>query len=228
MTVPADGVGFVTFKLNLTLSRFVTEQMSRLTDLPVYRRQESSVDQPHALARRLRAATVQDVLREYEAGTTSAELADRYGVSRTGLKNLLHSQGAAVRSPRGLSYRRQESGVDLPYALAKRLGVAVVQEIVGCYEAGATAAVLADRYGVSRTGITNLLDSQGAAVRRRCGLSPTDVDLAERLYAAGWLLREIGVELGFSRDAVRRALQRRGTVMRSGYGSANRSKRVQR
>jgi hypothetical protein len=54
------------------------------------------------------------------------------------------------------------------------------------------------------------------------------VELAERLYASGWLLREIGVELGFSRDAVRRALLQRGVVMRSGYGSANRSKRAQR
>jgi hypothetical protein len=43
--------------------------------------------------------------------------------------------------------------------------------------------------------------------------------------ASGWLLREIGAELGFSRDAVRRALLHRGVVMRSGYGSANRSKR---
>jgi hypothetical protein len=69
---------------------------------------------------------------------------------------------------------------------------------------------------------------RGAAVRSRCKLSPTEVDLAERLYAAGWLLREIGVELAFSRDAVRRALLQRGVVMRSGYGSANRSKRAER
>jgi hypothetical protein len=100
-------VGLVTFKLNLALSGFVTEQMPRISELPVY--------------------------------------------------------------------RRQESGVDRPYALSKRLGMAVVQELVGCYEAGATSADLADRYGVSRTGLTNLLHAQGAAVRRRCGLSPTDV-----------------------------------------------------
>jgi hypothetical protein len=126
------------------------------------------------------------------------------------------------------AYRQQESGVDRPYALAKRLGVAVVREIVQVYEAGATAAELAERYGVSRSGITNLLHSQEAAVRSPRGLSPTDSDLAEQLYADGWLLREIGAELGFSRDAVRRALLQRGVVMRSGYGSANRGKRAQR
>ena len=153
-------VGLVTFKLNFSLSRFVTEQMSRLSELPAYHSQESTVDLPYALARRLGAVVVQDILRDYEAGTTAAELAERYGVSRTGLTNLLHSKGAAVR--------------------------------------------------------------------RRCGLSSTDVDVVERLYAAGWLLQEIGVELGFSRDAVRRALLQRGVVMRSGYGSANRSKRAQR
>jgi hypothetical protein len=125
-------------------------------------------------------------------------------------------------------YRRQESRADLPYALTKRLGVAVVQEIVQVYEAGSTTAELAERYSVSRTGVMNLLHSQEAAVRSPRGLGRTDVDVAERLYAAGWLLREIGVELGFSRDAVRRALLQRGVVMRSGYGSANRSKRAQR
>ena len=125
-------------------------------------------------------------------------------------------------------YRRQESRADRPYALAKRLGAAVVQEIVRVYGAGATAAELAGRYDVSRTGLTNLLQSHGAAVRRPRGLGAADVDVAGRLYAEGWLLREIGAELGFSRDAVRRALLQRGVVMRSGYGSANRSKRAQR
>jgi hypothetical protein len=153
-------VGLVTFKLNLPLSRFVAEQMSRMSELPLY--------------------------------------------------------------------RRQESRADLPYALAKRLGVAAVQDILGNYEAGATAAELAERYSVSRTGLTNLLHSQGAAVRSPRGLGRTDVDVAELLYAEGWLLREIGAELGFSRDAVRRTLLQRGVVMRSGYGSANRSKRAQR
>jgi hypothetical protein len=145
-------VGLVTFKLNLVLSRFVTEQVLRLSELPVYRRQEAGVDQPYALVRRLGAAVVEDVLRRYEAGATAAELAGRYGVSRTGIQNMLHAQGATIRTPRELS--------------------------------------------------------------------STDVKVAERLYAAGWLLREIGVELGFSRDAVRRALLQRGVVMRSGCGSA--------
>jgi hypothetical protein len=152
-------VGLVTFKLNLPLSRFVTEQISRMSELPVYRRPETSVDPPYALARRLGWAVIQDVLRHYEAGATAADLAEQYGVSRTGLTNLLHAQGAVVRIPRGLKH--------------------------------------------------------------------TDVDLAERLYAAGWLLREIGAELGFNRDAVRRALLERGVVMRTGHGSANRSRRVQ-
>jgi hypothetical protein len=165
MTVPADSVGLtsvrlVTFNLNSALSRFVTEQMSRLPELPVHRREVSSVDRPYALARRLGAVVIQEIVRCYESGASAAELAERYGVCHTGLKNRLHAQGAAVRSPRGLS--------------------------------------------------------------------SADVNLAERLYAAGWLLREIGAELRFSRDAVRRALLQRGVVMRSGYGSGNRSKRSQR
>jgi hypothetical protein len=123
-------------------------------------------------------------------------------------------------------YRRQESSVDLPRALSKRLGVAVVQEIVGCYEAGATAAELAEQHGVSHPGLKNLLHSQGAAVRTPRGLSSPDVDLAEQLRPTVGYLREIGVELGFSRDAVRRALLQRGVVLRSGYASADRSERT--
>jgi hypothetical protein len=82
-------------------------------------------------------------------------------------------------------YRQQESGVDRPYALTKRLGAAAVQEIVRVYEAGTAAAELAEPYGVSPTGLTNLLHSQGAAVRRPRGLGAADVDMARRLYAEG-------------------------------------------
>jgi hypothetical protein len=39
-------------------------------EFPVYRRQESSVDRPYALAKRPGATVVQDLVRYYEAGTT--------------------------------------------------------------------------------------------------------------------------------------------------------------
>ena len=96
-------VGLVAFKMNMSLSRFVTEQMSIVSGLPVFRQQKSRVDEPYALASRLGFAVVQEIIRRYEAGATASMLAERLGVTRTGLLNLLHSQGAAVRSPRGLS-----------------------------------------------------------------------------------------------------------------------------
>jgi hypothetical protein len=103
-------------------------------------------------------------------------------------------------------------------ALYRRLGQSVVAELVAAYEAGASSAALADQYGVSRSGVKQLLHVAGANVRTPVGLSADQVDEASALYEQGLLLREIGELLGFHKDTVRRALIRHGVVMRSGHG----------
>jgi uncharacterized protein (DUF433 family) len=49
----------------------------------------------------------------YEAGATSDELAHRYGISRTAVKDLLHRQGVAFRRLPGLSAADVDEAVRL-------------------------------------------------------------------------------------------------------------------
>jgi len=97
-----------------------------------------------------------------------------------------------------------------------------VAEIGEAYEAGATSTELAERWGVSRTGLLKLLRDSGMRVRTRRALTEVEIDTAERLYGEGWILREIGAELGVSQECVRRALLKRGLKLRVGLGARKR------
>ncbi len=68
---------------------------------------------PHALPRRLGSSTVAALIGAYEEGSTTAQLAEHYGVSRTAVKDLLHTHGAAVRRPAGLSVDEIDEAADL-------------------------------------------------------------------------------------------------------------------
>jgi DNA-binding transcriptional regulator LsrR (DeoR family) len=111
----------------------------------------------------------------------------------------------------------------VPAALSRRLDKEeVVTEIGRAYEAGATSTALAHELGLSRTGVLNLLRGTGVKVRTRRALTAAEVDTAERLYGEGWILREIGAELGVSQECVRRALLKRGVKLRVGLGARKR------
>ena len=109
-----------------------------------------------------------------------------------------------------------------PHAVVRRLGLSTVLALIEAYEAGSTTAKLAERYGISRTAVKDLLHAHGVTVRRPAGLNARDVYKAARLYESGWLLREIAEKFDVSRDDVRRKLLAAGVVMRSGHGDHGR------
>ena len=75
--------------------------------------------------------------------------------------------------------------------MVRRLGLSTVLALIEAYEAGSTTAKLAERYGISRTAVKDLLHAHGVTVRRPAELNARDVYKAARLYESGWLLREI-------------------------------------
>jgi DNA-binding transcriptional regulator LsrR (DeoR family) len=115
-----------------------------------------------------------------------------------------------------------DDAMPVPSSLSRRLDKEVVAEIGRAYEAGATSTALAQEFGLSRTGVLNLLRGSGVKVRTRRALTEPEVDTAERRYGEGWILREIGDELGVSRDCVRLALLKRGVKLRVGLGARKR------
>jgi hypothetical protein len=56
------------------------------------------VPQPYRLSDRLGEAAIQELIESFKAGTPKHELADQYGVSLSGVKNLLRERGVRRKS----------------------------------------------------------------------------------------------------------------------------------
>jgi len=131
--------------LNPALVRFVASQTQDLSAVPGY---VTLPREPvrYRLADRLDPEVQSEVVRAYEAGATSGELAERFGVSPLGLKSLLHSVGAKARTPRGLT---PDEVVD-----AERL-----------YLSGRLLREVAGRFGVSTECVRRALLRRGTKLR---------------------------------------------------------------
>lgn len=103
--------------------------------------------QPHSVPRRLGSSSVAALIEAYEAGATTAQLAEWYGVSRTAVKALLHASEVAVRRPPGLQ--------DEDVAEATRL-----------YGSGWLLREIAAEFSVSPENVRRrLLEQEGAVMR---------------------------------------------------------------
>jgi len=102
-------VGLVGYSLKSALRCYVTESTARGLGVP-----DSPTPQvPRSLYRRLGEMEIARLAAEYEGGATCAVLAQRYRVSESGVKQLLHARGAQVRTPRGLSDAQVDQAVAL-------------------------------------------------------------------------------------------------------------------
>lgn len=97
--------------------------------------------------------------------------------------------------------------------LRRRLGPDVIRELVFRYEAGEDTPTLAREYGISTTGLRELLLEEGVMLRRQA-ITPVDSDRAEELYVSGLTIREVVTTIGYSLGTIRRELHRRGVPMR--------------
>ncbi|MGH8904876.1 MAG: helix-turn-helix domain-containing protein [Egibacteraceae bacterium] len=78
---------------------------------------------------------------------------------------------------------------------ARQLDSQQVQELITCYQAGATVYQLGDQFGVDRRTVSRILHRHNVPMRRR-GLSPGQISEALRLYEQGWSLARIGERMG--------------------------------
>ncbi|MER6626771.1 helix-turn-helix domain-containing protein [Streptomyces sp. NPDC000987] len=97
--------------------------------------------------------------------------------------------------------------------VAKRLKDAQVAELVEAYQAGSTTYQLAERFGIKRQTVSNILKRQGVETRWK-RLTEADVDKAEHLYARGLSLARIADRLKVDPETVRLRLRKRGVQMR--------------
>lgn len=100
---------------------------------------------------------------------------------------------------------------------AKQLKEEEARELIAAYKAGAMVNQLAQRFGIARQTVSQILKRHGVALRMR-GLTTQQIDEAVQLYEGGWSLERIGKRMGVDDMTVRSRLLERGVQMRPRKG----------
>ena len=101
--------------------------------------------------------------------------------------------------------------------LAKATGVPAERAIVAEYKAGQTMKQIAARHNIRRVTVSEVLDRTDTTKRPK-GMSPSQVDIAARLYESGLSLARVGAQLGFDAATIRTMLLRNGIGTRDSHG----------
>ena len=137
-----------------------------------------------------------------------------------------HSSKSALLppSPRELAHLAQQARKNHPgppplapawvptRSLRRRLAPRVVEELTTRYAAGEAIRALSREYGVSRSGLCQLLLRDGVALRRQ-GITPEDADEAVRLYQDGFTIRQVVDRVGHSYGTIRKVLHQHGVAL---------------
>lgn len=97
--------------------------------------------------------------------------------------------------------------------LRRRLAPQTIAELVARYNAGANTPALSREYGISKTGLLELLHTEGVSLRRR-SVTPEVADRAVRLYESGLTIDEVMEQVGYSYSTIQRMLHEKGVAMR--------------
>ena len=102
-----------------------------------------------------------------------------------------------------------------PRSLRRRLSPQAIDGIVGRYTAGEKTPALSREFGISESGLRNLLRAEGVTLRGHA-ITPEDAERAVQLYEGGWTITQVVAHIGYSHGTIRSALLKRGTAIRSG------------
>lgn len=102
--------------------------------------------------------------------------------------------------------------------LRRRLSPELIAEIVAKYESGSMTPALCAEYGLSKTGILQLLRDEGAEIRRR-PLTDEQVELAVKQYEAGRSIAAIAAGFNTSYNNVRQRLLKKEVRLRTRGGT---------
>lgn len=97
--------------------------------------------------------------------------------------------------------------------LKRRLTAETIETIVARRKAGEKVKVLCKEYGISESGLGDLLVRAEAPVRI-IPITPEDINEAVRLYESGLTVKEVVKQIGYSIRTIRRVLHERGVTMR--------------
>jgi lambda repressor-like predicted transcriptional regulator len=98
-------------------------------------------------------------------------------------------------------------------SLRRRFSPHEIEDLLTRYNAGAALRALSLEYGVSRSGLRQLLQSKGVALRTQ-GITSDDAEEAVRLYERGPTIRQVAEQIGSSFGTIRNVLHRHGVSLR--------------
>lgn len=155
----------------------------------------------HKLEQRLSADIIETVLLDYETGLRGSALGRKYGLHESTVRGLLNRHGL-----------RPDNGMP-GYALSQ----SEIAQAVELYGAGLSVKDVAQQLGRAYGSVHKFLVQSGVELRpatRRWKLTALQIDQAVRDYETGQSLMAISAGLPVEAEALRRALQNRGVVMR--------------
>ncbi|MGC4192320.1 MAG: hypothetical protein QM589_14300 [Thermomicrobiales bacterium] len=100
-----------------------------------------------------------------------------------------------------------------PRSLRRRLSPEVIEEMVARYRAGEETPALSLEYGISKTGLRQMLLAEGVRFRKH-RITPEDAEKAVLLYERGMTITQVVERLGYSYGTIRAALHDNGVAMR--------------
>lgn len=92
----------------------------------------------------------------------------------------------------------------------------MIEEIVTRYTAGEKTPALSQAFGISESGVRDLLRAEGITLRGHA-ITLVDADKAVRLYESGLTITAVAAQLEYAHGTIRTALLKSGIVLRSSH-----------
>ena len=133
------------------------------------------------------------------------------------LKNVLDTEKfrELARTPAAGNHTPREPRA-LP-AMARRLNAEEIAELASYYRAGVKVAEIAQRYGIHRATVTEIINQHGIDRRKR-GLDKDEVPKVIAEYQGGESLKTLGERYGVHPSTINNTLTRHGITLRPRNG----------
>lgn len=103
------------------------------------------------------------------------------------------AQKSRVMQPGSVSIGGQKA---LMRNLRRRLSPQAIDELVARYNSGEQTPALSREYGISKSGLRQLLLAEGVSFRKQ-GITPKDAEKAVHLYESGLTIKELVIQIGY-------------------------------
>jgi transposase len=94
-------------------------------------------------------------------------------------------------------------------SLRRRLSPRAIDDLVARYTAGEQTPALGQEFGISESGVRDLLRSEGVTLRSHA-MTVEEAERALHLYARGLTIRQVAALLGYSYSAIWKLLRKHG------------------